>query len=213
MTPSRIPTLLVMTDRAASQRAGRTLDATIAAALDGGAPAVLLREKGLSREARRELGARLRELTSRTGARLQVSSDLDLAREIAADGVHLAARDPLPRETPDGAAAGLLLGRSCHDGAEVARARDQALDYATVSPVAETPSKPGYGPALGEAGLAGLVTEADGLPLLALGGVTPDNVRRWRDAGAAGIAVMGAVMEATEPARVVARLLEAWSRS
>jgi thiamine-phosphate pyrophosphorylase len=120
--------------------------------------------------------------------------------------VHLAAGDPRLTVQPEE----LLVGRSCHDGAEVVTARDEGVAYALVSPVAASPTKPGYGPALGAAGLRELVENADRLPLLALGGVTPDNAATWRAAGARGIAVMGGVMAATDPAATVRRLLLAW---
>jgi thiamine-phosphate pyrophosphorylase len=103
-----------------------------------------------------------------------------------ADAVHLAARDPFPSPRP------ALVGRSCHDRAEVAQAAAEGCDWVFVSPVFPTSSKPGYGPALGPAGLAGLVPGAP--PVYALGGVRPEDVGACLAAGAAGIAVMGAVM-------------------
>jgi thiamine-phosphate pyrophosphorylase len=74
----------------------------------------------------------------------------------------------------------------------VARAAAEGCDWVFVSPVFPTPSKPGYGPALGPDGLARLV--AGGPPAYALGGVRPGDVAACRAAGAAGIAVMGGVM-------------------
>ena len=70
-------------------------------------------------------------------------------------------------------------------------------------------SKPGYGPALGVPGLAQLVART-GKPLLALGGVTsPADAAACVAAGAAGVAVMGAVMRARDPAELVAGLVAA----
>ena len=135
---------------------------------------------------------------------LLVASDPDLARHLDADAIHLAAHDA----HPGGAAAGMLVGRSCHDDAEVAAAVGEHADLLLVSPVAPTASKPGYGPALGPDRFRHLVGRAGGVPVLALGGVTPDNASRWRDAGAHGVAVMGGVMAAPDPADVVRRLLD-----
>ena len=116
--------------------------------------------------------------------------------------MHLAASDPLPR----GPLAGRLIGRSCHDAAEVARLSIE--DYATVSPVFPTVTKPGYGPALGAAGAAAL---AGAVPWLALGGIdTPDRAAACAAAGAAGVAVLGAVMRARDPAAVAASLVAAF---
>jgi thiamine-phosphate pyrophosphorylase len=131
-----------------------------------------------------------------------VASDAELAAEVAAAGVHLAGGDPPVEDT------GLLVGRSCHDEAEIRAAAEHTIDYVTVSPVAPTASKPGYGPSLGPAGLARLVPVAGDLPVLALGGVTVTTASRWIEAGAHGVAVLGAVMGADDPAAAVAALLD-----
>ena len=78
----------------------------------------------------------------------------------------------------------------------------------TVSPVWESSSKPGYGPALYPDGLAALLPGAP--PAYALGGVdSPARAQQARAAGAHGVAVLGAVMRAAHPDRAVAALLEA----
>jgi thiamine-phosphate pyrophosphorylase len=83
-------------------------------------------------------------------------------------------------------------------------------DYVTVSPVFPTATKPGYGPALGAAGAAAL---AGTVPWLPLGGVdSPDRARECAAAGAAGVAVLGAVMRADDPAAVAASLVAAFGR-
>ncbi len=84
-------------------------------------------------------------------------------------------------------------------------------DYVTVSPVFPTASKPGYGPAIGLDGLAGR-SRRRAAPVVALGGITPDNAALCRAAGAVGIAVMGEVMRADDPQATVARLIHAFSQ-
>jgi thiamine-phosphate pyrophosphorylase len=81
------------------------------------------------------------------------------------------------------------------------------VDYATLSPIWATASKPGYGPALGIEGLAKAVVAVPELPVYALGGVMPGRASACIEAGAAGVAVMGAVMGAPDPAAVVRVLL------
>lgn len=201
-----VPTLMVVTDRHAAERAGRSLDEVVAAAVGGGAPAVLFRDRDLAPAPRRQLGETLQPVVADAGARLFVSADVALAHHLDAAGVHLPADAP-PCSDP----AGLLVGRSCHDDAEVAAARDEGADYAFASPVAASPSKPGYGPTLSVDGLGRLVRLAGDLPLLALGGVTAANAAAWRAAGASGIAVMGSIMTAEDPARAVEDLLAAWN--
>ena len=121
---------MVLTDRRMAAGAGHDLVDVVAAAVDAGAPAVLLREKDLPRADRHDLAVQLRTATA--GATLIVAGDPELARAVGADGVHLAAGEPLPGDS----AAGLRVGRSCHTPGElVAAARVGVAAYDTFSPV------------------------------------------------------------------------------
>lgn len=97
----------------------------------------------------------------------------------------------------------------CHSAAEVVAAR--GARFVTISPVAPTLSKPGYGPALGIDGVRAAVVAAGEMPVFALGGVTPANARSFLDAGACGVAVMGPVLRAADPHAVVCAYLEVLS--
>lgn len=196
-----VPRLLVLTDR---EQARRSLRVTVLEVAAAGAPAVLLREKDLDRDRRRRLGTQLAAVTGGLGTALLVAGDPELAAEVGS-GTHLAADDDPVRGD---LRSQLLVGRSCHDRDEVAAAVAEGVDYITLSPVAATQSKPGHGPPLGPEQLAELVAAAAEVPVLALGGVTADNAATWLEAGAHGVAVMGAVMRAKEPATVVGDLLD-----
>lgn len=93
----------------------------------------------------------------------------------------------------------------CHSPDDVAAVR--GAQFVTLSPVAPTISKPGYGPALGVKGVREAVAMVGNLPIFALGGVTLANARSFLDAGAYGVAVMGPVSRAEDPAGVVASYL------
>jgi len=95
----------------------------------------------------------------------------------------------------------------CHSVEDVRAAAGRSL--VTISPVAPTPTKPGYGPALGVDGVRAAVAAAGATSVFALGGVTASNARSFLDAGAFGVAVMGAVLRAEDPAGAVRELLEA----
>jgi thiamine-phosphate pyrophosphorylase len=188
-----LPALIVVTD--AEGTGGRPLLEVVGAAIDGGARAVLLREKHRSRSQRQALAEALRAALAPVGGVLLVASD----PTIVADGVHLAAADDYPRNP-----SGRGVGRSCHSAADLEAAAEQGCDYATLSPIFLTASKPGYGPALGTSSLA-----QPPLPTWALGGVDAGHARSCLDAGAAGVAVMGAIMRAEDPAAVTAALIRA----
>lgn len=184
--------LLVLTDRTQCRR---PLVDVVRAAVDGGARTVVLRERDLPATQRAALADELRSVLA------PVEGTLVLAGAgLASDAVHLSAADEVPAPRP------ALLGRSCHDRDEVDRAAAEGCDWVTVSPVRLTASKPGYGPALGTAGLAALT---GGPPVYALGGLTAADARECLDAGAVGLAVMGAVMRAERPEAVVRELLGA----
>ncbi len=185
--------VLLLTDRA-QLRLGRALVRTIAECAEAGLRTVVVREHDLPAGCRQALVA---DLTAIAGLTVITSR---LPDPVAA-GTHLAA----DQAVPDGEG---WWGRSCHDAEEVRRAAACGASYATLSPYAATRSKPGYGPPLPPGAYADLP-----LPTYALGGVTPENAASTRAAGAHGVAVMGAVMRAPEPADVVAALLDAMGES
>ncbi|MPZ62626.1 MAG: thiamine phosphate synthase [Propionibacteriales bacterium] len=191
--------LLIFTDRR-QLPAGRQLVDSIAAAVEGGARQVVLRERDLPAAERERLAAELADVVHPAGGRLFAAAPgVD-----GCDGVQLRAAEPMPSPRP------AYVGRSCHDSVELDRAARERCDHVTLSPVAVTASKPGYGPALGRAGLRGCLDAVpDHPPVFALGGVTPANALQWRAGGAYGVAVMGGVMRAADPAVVVAALLDA----
>ena len=200
--PAPMPRLLVLTDRHRAAAAGHTLEGALDAALDAGAPAIVLRERDLPRPQRARLAERLRTRTATVGAQLWLGGDPELAADVGADGVHLPSRATVVR------APGLAVtGRSCHDADEVVEAVAAELDHVTISPVATTASTPGYGPPLGAEGVARLAAVAGALPVYTLGGVDVADVATWRAVGAYGVAVLGAVLGAAHPDRAVAELL------
>lgn len=206
---------MVVTDR---RQARRPLPDVIAAAVAGGTRVVLLREKDLPRAERAALAERLRAVLSPVGGHVIVAGP----HPLGGDAIHLAATDPLPAPDPlimggmrghagdtpkpdhDQRGVARVVGRSCHGAEELDRLTVE--DYVTVSPVFASTSKPGYGPALGPDGLAALCRRTD-RPVLALGGVeTAAQVAACLDAGAAGVAAMGAIMRAADPAAAVQEL-------
>jgi thiamine-phosphate pyrophosphorylase len=196
------PPLLVITDR---RQARRPLEDIAEAAFAGGCRWLSLREKDLPAAERLALLRRLVACGARFGAVVGVHDDIAAAIAASAGAMHL----------PDGTSAqaararvgsAVLIGVSAHDAAGMARAAAEGADYATVSPVFLSASKPGYGPALGLTALSAMTREA-ALPVLALGGIDARTIESVVAAGVTGVAVMGAVMAAGDPARAVAALV------
>jgi thiamine-phosphate pyrophosphorylase len=189
----RLPArLLLVTDR---HQAAVAPEEIVDQAVAAGVRWVWLRDRDLPAAERHALAQRLLAVVRARDARLSVGGDVELAAGIAADGVHRAAGAAIAaaraRLGPQA-----LIGVSAHGEADVAAAAAAGADYATLSPVFPTASKPGYGPALGVAALGRAARH--GLPVLALGGITPARADECLRAGAAGIAVMGEVMRAGE---------------
>ncbi|WDZ85320.1 thiamine phosphate synthase [Micromonospora cathayae] len=190
--------VVVLTDRWAARR---PLPEVVTDAVAGGVRWVVLREKDLPRAERAALAADLRAVLAGAGGNLVVAGPDPLG----GDAVHLPAAGPYP--PPDVA----LVGRSCHDRAELSRLTTE--DYVTLSPVYPTGSKPGHGPPLRPAGLADLIRYSP-VPVLALGGVTtPDQVHACVGAGAVGVAVLGAIMRAADPATAATTLTSAFAQA
>jgi thiamine-phosphate pyrophosphorylase len=193
-----LPPVLVITDRG---QAKRSLEGIAAALFAGGCRWLSLREKDLPAAERRALLQRLIVLAKGCGATITVHDDLDAAAALGI-GIHLPAQGSITDARhvlgPDA-----LIGISAHSVEDVVEAVGVGADYATLSPIFLTTSKPGYGPALG---LDVLRCGAQ-IPLLALGGVDAGNAASCITAGAAGVAVMGEAMRATDPRGFMADLL------
>ncbi|WP_431942840.1 thiamine phosphate synthase [Micromonospora marina] len=190
--------LVVLTDRRAVR--GALVD-VVAGAVGGGVRWVVLREKDLPRAERLALAVDLRAVLAEAGGALIVAGPDPLD----GDAVHLPAAGPYPPP-----AVG-LVGRSCHDTAELARLTTE--HYATLSPVYETRTKPGYGPPLRPEGLSELV-KASPVPVLALGGIeTAAQVAACVEVGATGVAVLGAIMRANDPTETATTLGRAFQEA
>lgn len=152
------------------------------------------------------LTERLRDM--RSGVRITINTRADVARRLRAD-LHVGTRGPEVAEAVRlGREFGGLVGVSAHSAREVTEAEQAGADYATVSPVYRTATHP-------EAEPAGLnlirqsAEAAPGFPILALGGLTPSRVEACLDAGAHGVAVLSAILDAHRPTRAVEQFLSA----
>ncbi len=145
-----------------------------------------VRDKGLAPDLRARFAREAVALAHRHGAKLLVNTDLALAREIGADGVHYGSRELLAlRERP----AGLMVAASCHDRDELDAAMRLELDFAVLGPVKPTASHPGVAP-LGWRRFAGLVRGCT-LPIYAIGGLRLADLDAAWSSGAHGVAMIG----------------------
>jgi thiamine-phosphate pyrophosphorylase len=210
--------LYIITDRQAT--GGRPLLDVLGQALSAAQPfrsaegrlpvAVSLREKDLSTGELTLLAKDVRSLTKNAGAELFINSRLDVALVCGADGVHL----PVDAIAPDDVrtiAPTLAIACSTHSAEEVAAAAHAGADFVVFGPVFETPSKRGVLEPRGMHSLSAAIVF--GIPVVALGGITPADVHACMRAGAAGVACIRAVLAAANPgAETVAFLAHSSAR-
>ena len=200
-----LPTpLYVILDRGAA--AGRELPALLDGVLAGGCRVVQLREKNLPAVELHQLAGALRRRCREAGCLFIVNDRVDLALAIEADGVHVGQDDLPAREVRRLLRPGMLLGVSTHDEAQARRARDDGADYVAVGSMFPTGSKAGFrlvGP-----DLLRRVRPHVAVPLVAIGGITVDNVAEVIRAGADAVAVISGVCAAPDPAAAARSYME-----
>ena len=191
------------------------LPAAVDAALRGAPPgrvAVQLRAKQRSSRELLALAEQLRDITRAHGAALFINDRVDIACSTEADGVHLPELGLPVQKARALLGAAAQIGVSCHDATGLARAAEHGADFATLSPVFNSPGK---GPVLGCATFGALVQRVQRaqqarLPVYALGGVRAEHAPQLRAAGAAGLAVISAVFSAGDPAGALGACVRAW---
>lgn len=198
--------LVVITDR--DLAGSRGVAAVTEAALRTGAPAVQLREKHLPPRDVLPLARHLRDLTRTAGALLFINDRIDLALAVRADGVHLGP-DDLPLQAARRLVPpGFLIGYSADDPAIAREAVARGADYIGCGTVYATRTKADAGAAIGVSRLAEVARSVDA-PVIGIGGITAERAGEVFAAGAAGCAVVGAVMADPHPDRAVRAFLRA----
>lgn len=169
----------------------------VEAALAGGAAAVQYRDKSGDVARRHEQASELAALCRRRGAPLVVNDDLRLADLAGADGVHLGRDDGSVREARIVLGPGKFIGASCYQNLDLARAAQAAgADYVAFGSFFPSPTKPDA--ARAPLDLLRAARAELRVPLVAIGGITPDNAAALLDAGADGLAVLSAVFDAPD---------------
>ena len=201
--------LTLVTDR--TQTRGRDLVEVVGECLAAGLPAVQVREKDLGGHDLAALCRRIRPLAREAGARLIVNDRLDVALAVEADGVQ---RTSTSLGIPDmRAVAGrrLQIGASVHSLDEAVEAQRAGADWVVFGPVYDTPSKRAFGAPQGLDRLVA-VARAVSIPVLAIGGITPERVPEILGAGARGVGVISGILAADSPADETLRYIKALAR-
>ena len=178
-----------------------------AAAIASGGASVALhaRDRGAGGAALAAAASRIAALARPAEAMVFVAGRPDVAAACGAGGVQLAAGDLAPADARR--IAGGLIGRSVHSADEALAAADEGADFVIAGSVYATPSHPGRAPA-GPSLVTACVRA--GLPVIAIGGITPERAREMREAGAWGVAAVSALWHAADPAATTLLMLAPW---
>ena len=201
--------LCLVTDRDLAR--GRPLVEVVSRAVMGGVTMVQLREKAATTRAFIEEARALKSVLAGKGVPLIVNDRVDIALAVGADGVHVGQHD-MPVETVRSLVGpGMMVGLSITDEAQMDRADAEAADYLGIGPVHPQKTKPDASAPLGLGGFARL-RRLTKKPVLAIGGVKVDDVPMLAEEGAAGVAVVSAIMAAEDPEAAARAFIAAWTR-
>ena len=196
------PIVALVTSRALAGGEDALVEA-VAQAVANGVNLVQMREKDLPDAAQLALAHRLREAAG-GAALLFVNDSLSVAEASGADGVHLGERSRTVASARAAAARPLLIGRSAHDADAARNAAAQGAALIVAGAIHPSPTHPGQTPA--GVGLVSACAAAVDVPVVAIGGIAPGNAGAVMEAGAAGVAVISAILGAPDPGEAAAEL-------
>ncbi len=190
----------------------RSVVDVVVAALAAGAPAVQVRAKNASANDLLELGLAVQHAAREHGALLFVNDRLDVALALGADGVHLGPDDLPVAAARRAAPAGFLIGASTDDPEVARQLVADGASYIGCGAVYATTTKADAGDVIGLEGLDRVARAVD-VPVVGIGGITVErSAEVAKHTGAAGVAVVGAVMSAADVGATVRGLLAPWGR-
>ena len=201
--PLELPLPIIYPITSGATRTPEHILPLIEAAVAAKVPLFQIREKDLAARALYDLTARAVQITRGSGTRLLVNDRSDIARAAGADGVHLTTQS-LPADVvrkiygPE-----FLIGVSTHSLDEALAAKARGADFVVFGPVFATESKREFGEPQGLERLQGITNELQGFPLVAIGGMTLENVRACFEAGASGVAAIRLLNDAEEMSLIV----------
>jgi thiamine-phosphate pyrophosphorylase len=186
---------------------GQDPERLLNAAMGPGAGLIELRDRERPRTVIERSGRTFRRLANTYSALFIVNDDPYLAMELSADGVHVGQDDMDPAEARRIMGPDAIIGLSTHSPEQIEAAASRPVDYISVGPIWETPTKEGR-PATGLE-LIRTAAEIAPVPWFAIGGIDPDNVDQVAAAGAGRICVVRAIRDAPDPRAAASALFDA----
>ncbi len=181
-------------------------------ALEGGCRWIQLRMKGASDDEVAEAAAQIQPLCREHEAIFLLDDRVELAKSLKADGVHLGKNDMPISEARRVLGEEFIIGGTANTFDDIERLSSQCADYIGCGPFRFTTTKEKLAPVLGLEGYRRIVAqiEAKGinLPIVAIGGITCEDIPALMQTGIDGIAISGAVLNAADPVAEMKRMIE-----
>ncbi|NBJ06690.1 thiamine phosphate synthase [Duncaniella freteri] len=180
--------------------------------LEGGCKWIQLRIKDISDEEFRQTALEIIPLCKENEAFLVFDDRVELAMEMGVHGVHLGKNDMNPLQARETMGAEAIIGVTANTADDILRLKGWDVDYVGLGPFRYTTTKKNLSPLLGPDGyreVVNKVREADiPLPIVAIGGITLEDIPEIMATGVNGVAVSGSIINAPEPVKYTRQLIE-----
>ncbi len=180
-------------------------------ALEGGCKWIQLRMKDAPLDEVEQVALQLKPLCKQHDAILVLDDHVELVRKLEVDGVHLGKLDMPIREARQLLGEGFIIGGTANTIDDVRAHYEAGADYIGCGPFRFTTTKKNLSPVLGLEGYRNIIRcmEEEGidLPLVAIGGITRDDIPALLETGVDGIALSGTILRAEDPVEETRRLL------
>lgn len=184
---------------------------SIRLALDGGCRWVQLRVKNATIDELRPMALEAQRICREAGATFIIDDQVELVKEIGADGVHLGKNDMPVAEARKILGPDFIIGGTANTFEDVKMHYESGANYIGCGPFRFTTTKEKLSPVLGLEGYRSIVSqmreEGINLPIVAIGGITADDIPDIMQTGVTGIALSGTVLRAEDPVREMQQLL------
>ena len=181
-------------------------------ALEGGCRWIQLRMKGASDEEVMETAAQLIEMCRENNAFLIVDDRVNVVNELKVSGVHLGKEDMDPMVARELLGPDAIIGVTANTAADIIKYKGKDIDYIGLGPFRHTTTKEKLAPILGLEGYREIVKDVREagieFPIVAIGGITLEDVEPLMKTGVNGIAVSGAIINAEDPMLYTSRIME-----
>lgn len=181
-------------------------------ALEGGCRWIQLRMKDAPAEEIIACAEEVKPLCRRHGAKFLLDDHVELVRQLGADGVHLGKNDMPVDEARKILGPDIIIGGTANTIEDIIRLHKQGADYIGCGPFRFTTTKKNLSPILGLDGYKSIVLKMKelgiDLPIVAIGGITVEDIPAVMGTGVSGIALSGAILGAPNPVEMTARIIE-----